>query len=165
MMFNGILLGAVLGFISGLGFMSMNVKKSQRELTFPYLAVTTTIVGAAVGGRIGYRIKRDNDIERALGMDNVQLEHYKVGRYWESVSAWVDIEGDKYTIETRKIDNAVYSTFNGGNFIEHGTSASSVNITKYHNSYRQLVFEEIKTKYGEQYLHKLKDKRVDQNSV
>ncbi len=132
----------------------MNVKKNQRSDLFSILIALSTTAGAIAGGRIGYKMARNAKIDKALGVDKISYQHYKVGRYWESVSSWKDCENDSHRIHTFKNVNNVISTFDGKNKLTHDNSASSVNISKYHRQACQLIIKMIKEKYGEEFLHK-----------
>ena len=140
----GSIIGAVLGLISSFGFMAMNIKKSQCSELFPIIAVITTVFGAVGGGRIGHNLEKSDKTARSLGLDNMKHTHYKVGRFWESQSTWNDVKGARHMVTTLKRNNNKVSLYNGGIISTHGTSASSVNIARYHNEARNITFAKLK---------------------
>jgi hypothetical protein len=154
---SGILIGGLLGFISAFGYLNMNVKKSQWSTTFPVVALITTVAGAFTGGKICYNYKRSRIIDQALGLDNIHYSHIKIGRNWESLSTWTDCKGNSHRLKTIKDTRNTASYFDGGLLINHGTSASSVNISKYHNEARNEAFKKMREKHGEECLRYLKE--------
>lgn len=93
-------------------------------------AIVGAIFGAAAGGKVGYNLERSDKFTRSLGLDKVSYRHYKIGRFWESQSTWNDIKGKRYVIKTFKNTNNTGSYYNGALLCKHGTSASSINISK-----------------------------------
>ncbi|ATP58929.1 hypothetical protein CPT03_21890 [Pedobacter ginsengisoli] len=155
---SGAIIGAILGFLSGVGYLNMNVKKSQWLTMFPIVTSITTIVGACTGGKIGYNIERSEKINRALGLDKVHYIHFKVGRFWQSESTWQDCKGRTYKLKTLKGNQASVSYLDGFLLCNHGTSASSVNISKYHAEAKEGVFKALREKHGDEYLQILNQK-------
>lgn len=151
-MVKGIIIGALLGILGSIGYLNMNVKKSQRGTMFPIIAVALTVAGAIAGGRIGYNIDRSARIDRSLGLDAVLTNHIKTGRFWNSESSWTDCQGHNHILNTVKKDANVISVLDGKNLCSHGTSASSVNIQRYHKEIQNEVFKQIRNKHGEDML-------------
>ncbi|RZK76255.1 MAG: hypothetical protein EOO85_11830 [Pedobacter sp.] len=145
--FPGAIIGAILGFISSFGFMAMNIKKSQRSQLFPIIAVITTVFGAVGGARIGFNLQRSDRITQSLGLDKMKQTHYKNGKSWESQSSWIDVQGKHHVVTTLKsanYSNATVSLYNGTLIFTHGTSASSINIARYHSDAKKSIIIKLK---------------------
>lgn len=155
---SGALIGAVLGFISAFGLIRTNAKKSQWGMLLPIIAPITTIIGAVSGGKIGYNIERSIKIDRSLGIDRISYYHFKVGRFWQSESTWQDCKGGHHRLKTLKGSQNTVSYFDGTLVSNHGTSASSVNITKYHDIARKETFNQLREKKGDEFLRHLNSK-------
>ncbi|CAM4305142.1 hypothetical protein SAMN06265348_110277 [Pedobacter westerhofensis] len=154
----GIIIGAVVGFLSGIGYLNMNVKKSLWSVLFPVVTIITTGVGALAGGRISNNLQRSDKIDRALGIDKVYYTHYKVGRFWESKSTWHDCKGKLHTLKTFKAAQNTVSYLNELKISDHGTSASTINVTKYHQAAKNESFARLREKYGQEFLNYLEGK-------
>lgn len=148
----GVIIGVILGFISSFAFISMNIKKRQRDSLFPVIATIMTLFGAVFGGRVGYNLERSDKISKALGLDKLQYSHIKVGRFWESKTIWIDVKGFKHSLRTSKASTNSVSYYNGTLITNHGSSASSINISKYHEEARKIIFTRLREKYGEDYI-------------
>lgn len=151
-MIRGVVIGAILGILSSIGFLNMNVKKSQRETMFPIIAAILTVGGVIIGGRVGYNLDRAAKIDKSLGLDNVVTKHIKTGRFWHSESSWTDCKGNIHILKTSKQDVNVISVLDGKNLCSHGTSASSINVQRYHKHIQNEVFKQIRDKHGEEML-------------
>lgn len=156
----GIIVGGILGFITGFGLLNMNVKRSQWSTFFPIVTSITTLAGAFAGGRIGYNLERSDKIDRALGLHDTKHVHFQVGKSWQSESTWKDIKGQSHRLRTVKDTRSTASYFDGSLLINHGTSASSVNISKYHLEARNQAFKKLRDKHGEEYLAYVKCKET-----
>lgn len=151
-LYSGAIIGALLGFMASFGFIERNIKKSQRPGLFPAITIITTAFCAVSGGRLGYSLGRSDKINRSLGLDKIKQSHYKVGRFWESQSTWIDIKGGRHMVTTLKRNDETVSLYNGMLICVHGTSASSVNITKYHNEARNIAFRKLKERVSDNYI-------------
>ena len=152
---SGALIGALIGFISAFGFIRTNSKKSQWGMLIPIVTPIITIIGAISGGRIGYNIERSAKIDRSLGIDRVRYSHFKVGRFWHSESTWQDCKGGHHILKTLKGSQNTVSYLDGTLVLNHGNSASSVNVTKFHDTARNEAFKRLREKHGEEYLRHL----------
>lgn len=145
----GTVIGAILGFLLSLGYMTMNIKKSQRSTLFPIVAISLTLFGAVSGGSVGFKVQKSEKISKTLGLDKINYSHYKVGRFWECQSTWNELSGKRHNIRTFKNNNNTVSYYNGGLICTHGSSASSVNISRYHIEAREAIFSRLRKKLEE----------------
>lgn len=152
---SGIIIGAALGFLFGFSYLNMNVKRGHWLTLFPVVTVIPTLAGAFTGGRIGYNIERSRKMDCALGLHKIHHVHIKVGRFWQSESTWRDCKGALHRLKTLKGDESIVSYLDGTHMQNHGNSASSVNITNYHNAARKEAFQKLREKHGDQLLQYL----------
>ena len=146
----GLLIGIVAGVLLGVGELNW-IKKSQRSIMiWPVIAVTvlvTSITGYGIGSKRGKQIY----IESKLGIDKASNQYFKDGRYWVGITTWVDWRHENpFTIETKRIDGILCSSFNSQVFRNHGIpNANQQTVPKYHKQAVQEVFDKLVDGYTE----------------
>jgi hypothetical protein len=134
--------GGLLGLLLGIGELNY-VKKSQRETTFPVLAVVGVAIGVIGGIKVAAMIGEDDEVNAKYGLAAMETYEGKEGRKWFRQSKWVNPgSGLENVITTRYLDGVVLTLLNEKVMYNHQTqSGAKKDIERLHQF---SVYEIIK---------------------
>lgn len=145
----GLFIGAIIGSLVGLGELTYQ-KKSARQTAFPILLVGGAIIGSIAGVATGYKYGTKKHIATITGVDKIETQFYKSGKFWIAVSQWKDTrKAEKTTLTTAKADNGTLVTaLNNQIIISHEiNSGSRVNVEKAHKKALTSVTDVVYTSF------------------
>lgn len=147
----GLFIGAILGSLVGLGELTYQ-KKSARQTAFPILLVGGAIIGSIAGTATGYKYGIKKHIAAITGINKIETQFYKSGRFWIAISQWKDTrKTEKNTLTTAKADNGTLVTALNNQIIISNeiNSGSQVNVEKAHKKALASVIEMIFSSFEE----------------
>ena len=144
----GLIIGAVLGMIVGLGAMNM-IKESQRgQMLYPALGICILGFGV-IGYSAGKSLGRETDKEIELGHDKAKENIFQQGRVWVAITEWSSKDNQNYKLITGQTnDKILISQLNDELVMNHEIqSGSKANVGKFHKAARTYIFNQQKAQY------------------
>lgn len=155
--FYGILIGAVLGILVGIGELNYIKKGIRNQAALPVISIT--VIGLSLAGMsYGRKLGKEAYIEDRIGMNSITVEYEKIGRYWEGVMQWTDKRNDKrYWLRIAKGNTGYLHAYLSNNKDAQKSetrlserSASREAIPKALQHYRSEIFKQMKQGFTEE---------------